>query len=342
MRGMNVAVYAQLLVVQWLLITGVRTSAKLDARQTTTVFYNADLATTTGEANTELSWSWDKANTRAFQQPSDVTVTHYHIDDNQERVDSAAYQYYCQPELCIRRNSVGEELVLKHVACAFNGSFSAQCPPGRMILTMDSQLRQFVVDIHNQMRDALARGADVNFSFEPASRMPTVTWDDELANLAEINIRSCKLEHDECRSTARFLQAGQNLAIGSFYIEQNIFDIVNNLTMLWFSEYKDAVQEILDHYTTEYNATIGHFTQMISDRTTAVGCGIMIYPKRTEDFVFKVILYACNYAITNIVGQSVYRKGETASRCVTGNNAKYPGLCSAEENKFIKAISAYV
>ncbi|XP_035794998.1 antigen 5 like allergen Cul n 1-like [Anopheles albimanus] len=279
---------------------------------------------------------------------SQPTTDHYvdeleqelHDDHDREWVDRAAYQVYCQPELCQRYNEHGVPVARRHVACAFNGSFSAQCPPGRMILRIDAQLSRYIVDLHNDARSRFALGLVP--SFAPAIRMPTVHWDDELANLAEIHVRSCKFEHDECRSTARFLHAGQNLATGSFYLEQDIFGIVRNLTALWYAEYVDAVQEVLDSYTREYMATIGHFTQMISDRSTSVGCGIVLYPQKLGDFVFKQVLYACNYAITNIVGQPVYRRGTVAaSGCVTGPNPAYPGLCSGAENALIRPIPVY-
>ncbi|XP_050085097.1 venom allergen 5-like isoform X2 [Anopheles aquasalis] len=265
---------------------------------------------------------------------------------DQEWVDSAAYQVYCQPELCLRYNEHGVPEPRRHVACAFNGSFSAQCPPGRMILGIDAQLRQYIEDLHNEARSRFALGYDNDIgsatTFAPAVRMPTMHWDDELANLAEIHVRNCKFKHDECRSTARFLHAGQNLATGSFYLEQDIFGIVRNLTALWYAEHVDAVQEVLDHYTREYMATIGHFTQMISDRSTSVGCGIVLYPQKLDDFVFKQVLYTCNYAITNIIGQPVYRRGlVAASGCVTGPNPAYPGLCSGAENAFIRPIPVY-
>uniref|UniRef100_A0AAG5DWF2 SCP domain-containing protein n=1 Tax=Anopheles atroparvus TaxID=41427 RepID=A0AAG5DWF2_ANOAO len=199
--------------------------------------------------------------------------------DGQERADANPYDIYCKPQLCLRYNRFGDLVAKKHVACGFNGSFADACPPGRMILRTDAELRKLILDLHNEVRDRLASGAEREAEFAPASRMPTLVWDDELANLAEINVRSCKFEHDECRSTARFLHAGQNLATGSYYLETDILEIVRNLTALWYNEYLDTTQEVLDKYTTEYNATIGHYTQMISDRTTAVGCGIVIYPK---------------------------------------------------------------
>uniref|UniRef100_A0A182PT93 Venom allergen-1 n=1 Tax=Anopheles epiroticus TaxID=199890 RepID=A0A182PT93_9DIPT len=291
------------------------------------------------ESGTELPWTEAPTTVGEGLETTELMPPHADYTDASEWTDSSAYDVYCKPDLCLRYNRYGELEAKRHVACGFNGSFAGDCPPGRMILKIDAQLRQYILHLHNEVRDRLARGAEAGFA--AASRMPTVTWDDELANLAEINVRSCKFEHDECRSTYQYLHAGQNLAVGSYYLETDIFEIIRNLTGLWHREYMDTTQEVLDKYTTDYNATIGHYTQMVSDRTTAIGCGVVIYPQKQEDFVFKMVLYACNYAITSIVHQPIYLKGEAGSRCTTGTNPDYGGLCSWEENQFIKAVPTY-
>lgn len=69
-----------------------------------------------------------------------------------------------------------------------------------------------------------------------------------MAALAELNVKSCQFKHDECRNTEFFRQAGQNLAIGYYPVEENLFDILIKLTNLWFDEYKDANQTLMDTF----------------------------------------------------------------------------------------------
>lgn len=47
--------------------------------------------------------------------------------------------------------------------------------------------------------------------FDRAARMATVSWDETLAYLAELNTRQCNMEHDKCRATDRYIYSGQNL-----------------------------------------------------------------------------------------------------------------------------------
>lgn len=73
---------------------------------------------------------------------------------------------------------------------------------------------------------------------------------------------------------------------------------------------------------------VGHFTQMVKDKSIAIGCAMSKQPKLK---IFTEIFFICNYSVINIVGDPVYIAGPTASQCKTGTNPKYPGLCSTNE-----------
>lgn len=60
-------------------------------------------------------------------------------------------------------------------------------------------MQQVIIDAHNKNRNDLAMGNTPNY--EPAVRMGTLRWDEELANLALLNARTCEFAHDQCRTT---------------------------------------------------------------------------------------------------------------------------------------------
>lgn len=43
-------------------------------------------------------------------------------------------------------------------------------------------------------------------NYEPAVRMATVTWDQNMADLASLNARACTFQHDKCRNTGTIVQ----------------------------------------------------------------------------------------------------------------------------------------
>ena len=160
-------------------------------------------------------------------------------------------------------------------------------------------------------------------------------WDSELADLAALNVKQCKMMHDKCRATSEFPIAGQNLAYratsGAFEPTNNV---ITKFVQFWYDEVKDAAQSDIDKCCTAASGkTIGHFTQVVTDRAIAVGCAIATY----TDKQWKTSLMACTYAITNTVGTRVYVSGKAASECSSGTNPDFPALCSTEEQ--IKATA---
>lgn len=74
---------------------------------------------------------------------------------------------------------------------------------------------------------------------------------------------------------------------------------------------------------------------MICDRVTEVGCAVAKYTQH----LWNTILITCNYSSANILGYKIYSIRQTASKCETGKNAIYPGLCNELENRISNILS---
>ena len=103
------------------------------------------------------------------------------------------------------------------------------------------------------------------------------------------------------------------------------FNVINQ----WYNEHQFAAQSDINTLTNVRNANgvIGHFTVMVSERNTAVGCAIVNYMNGANHIGELV----CNYASTNMMGSVVYRTGPTGSGCTLGRDPTYPGLCRTNE-----------
>uniref|UniRef100_A0A1B0GPW3 Uncharacterized protein n=1 Tax=Phlebotomus papatasi TaxID=29031 RepID=A0A1B0GPW3_PHLPP len=140
---------------------------------------------------------------------------------------------YCDRELCKSGN--GE--VRPHIGCNNGGQLAGNCPSDTEIVVLTEKQKNLFLKIHNRLRDRFARGAVK--PFKPAAKMPMLKWNDELAKLAEFNVKTCKFAHDKCRSTEICRYAGQNL--GQMQSYPSFLDIniaIKNITREWFREYK--------------------------------------------------------------------------------------------------------
>ncbi|XP_070492977.1 venom allergen-1-like [Chironomus tepperi] len=224
---------------------------------------------------------------------------------------------YCSTSLCSG---------WKHIACENSGDFDPFCPPDRKILDLYDEHKQLIVDEHNKLRNKIASGQEIGFN--SASMMSTMVWNDELAKLAELNAKTCRSEHDNCRNTDKFHFAGQNIALSQSSPDFGTLDaIIINAIQNWYAEAKIATQSEIDSYFSS-DRMIGHFTQIVNDLSNEVGCAVVQY---TENDGWKSSLFVCDYARTNIIGFPVYVSGDPASQCNLGINPNYEALCSINE-----------
>ncbi|XP_037932306.1 uncharacterized protein LOC119667094 [Teleopsis dalmanni] len=226
---------------------------------------------------------------------------------------------YCSSTLCGSGRT--------HVACGNTGAFASTCASDANIISMTTTLQNALLDKHNTLRNTVAAG---NLSgYTAAKRMATIVWDAELAMLAELNVKQCAMKHDQCRNTDKFKLAGQNLAYSGWSgTTKEVQAVSVSHVQMWFDEYKDCSMTYINNYSNPTNGkVIGHFTQVVQEKATSMGCAILRQTKNgfTEQYT------ACNYAYTNVINRPVYTSGTAASACTSGKDATYKSLCSTAE-----------
>ncbi|XP_055588385.1 antigen 5 like allergen Cul n 1-like [Uranotaenia lowii] len=217
----------------------------------------------------------------------------------------------------------------RHVHCDKISGYGDKCGIESCMVKKNEIIKEALLDRHNQLRSDIALGKYPGF--DTAKKMSTLSWDDELALVASYNGKHCAFEHDECRATDTFKMAGQNLAIRSHSsfgrgIEQykNTKEVVVNMTQAWFDEIKDCNMEYLRTGSGPVTGVVGHFTQIVADRCTKVGC-VLVRWRHPDEGKNEVSYYlVCNYSFGNL--PPYYESGPTASECKKVN-PRYPGLC---------------
>uniref|UniRef100_A0A1A9W272 Venom allergen-1 n=1 Tax=Glossina brevipalpis TaxID=37001 RepID=A0A1A9W272_9MUSC len=234
------------------------------------------------------------------------------------------------------------DLCTGHVACNKQNTFESGCPSNAAMINLD-KYKNVLIDAHNKKRNLIA-GGEVS-KLKPACRMATIKWDPELAKLAEYNVRQCRMNHDKCRKTVQFKYAGQNLAEqGNTDTTLDYKKLLEKTVDMWYAEVENCNQNQIDSFPSNYRGpAIGHFTVMVAERNTHMGCAAAKY-KKSDGFTY--FLVACNYATTNMLEFPIYKTcSAPAEECKSGKNPKYSNLCAASEkyevNKWVKNGMTY-
>ncbi|XP_072399967.1 venom allergen 5-like [Diabrotica undecimpunctata] len=224
---------------------------------------------------------------------------------------------------------------VKNTVCARHEQCLAE--PGCEDLQPDPEFLKFILHEHNRLRNNIAIGAETRGFTGVAANMMALSYDKDLEYTARCHINRCKFEHDRCRGTKKFPYAGQNLAYTS-YGQEDLKDVVNR----WYEEINKMTPDVIDNFPIGgYDVT--HFTQAMWAKTTHIGCALSkSIPTAENDLVRYYI--ACNYGpMGNMVGQTVYERGEGCSKCPEGVtcNVEFPALCGeVNESQIYAKISS--
>jgi len=216
-------------------------------------------------------------------------------------------------------------------------------------VTKDAQ--DFIVDKHNALRSKVALGKQPG---QPgAANMLEMTWDDELARIAQAYANKCHWGHDcSCENCNKCSCS----SVGCRSVENNRFSVGQNIYKSWSAgsgpadksfNFEAAIMswyDEVDHFrsSTVSNSgssqastngkAIGHYTQIVWAKSNKVGCGFVMYEDPSAKYpTLKAYskYVVCNYGPAgNYIGQPIYEEGPAGSKCPSGTTAdRRSGLC---------------
>lgn len=99
----------------------------------------------------------------------------------------------------------------------------------------------------NKLRNYVAQGNLKGFN--TASNMTAVTWDAELAYIAEMNVRVCSHHRDACRNTDKYKNVGQTTAYGGVKNKHRTpMQFITRHMKTWFAQRKLATMTDILRY----------------------------------------------------------------------------------------------
>ncbi|XP_039479990.1 venom allergen 5 isoform X1 [Drosophila santomea] len=199
------------------------------------------------------------------------------------------------------------------------------------------KVRKEMLGVLNTFRNMFAGGEldlPENKTFPSAKRMRVLIWDSELAYMARTHAATVSFMHSECRATVRFPMTGEILVLSP--PTKHKFSLTELLGIVFgqvFEEHKTVKdpQNFPRALDSERHYRAGHFSLIVNDRMSRVGCGISVGSncERDGEVGFCHFL-TCHFDRTNVNGTFVYKTGKAATGCndwKSTANIKYANLC---------------
>ncbi|XP_070574622.1 GLIPR1-like protein 1 [Ptychodera flava] len=142
-----------------------------------------------------------------------------------------------------------------------------------------------------------------------AADMKYMSWDDDLAAMAQEWSEECTWKHGNPPNISPFPNVGQNLWLGGPYSPTDSID-VEGVVDSWHSEVI-----YYDYDTNTCSKVCGHYTQVVWASSYAVGCGIAHCPTVTSSNTVGAFLVTCNYGPAGNYNRQPYTSGTPCSLC---------------------------
>lgn len=210
---------------------------------------------------------------------------------------------------------------LQHIGCNNNNNTEKSKCPQTELIKIDEELKDKILEYHNIKRTGISSGEYE--TFEPASRMAQMIWDNDLQTLGEMQVKTCSLENDKCLATVKHPKPGQ--IIGRFKNDRgkDVDELVNDILDDWFIK---GSKYFTDNKNIEFfnikNDEAIKFATMIHENNSVIGCGLMKYLDGSSAYVL-----TCNYAESIEMGKPLYEIGEPCTECFYGCSPEFPNLC---------------
>nr|CAD7425472.1 unnamed protein product [Timema monikensis] len=180
---------------------------------------------------------------------------------------------------------------------------------------LDQSEKNSIVDTHNMLRNKVALGEEKKGRpgpQPPAANMMKLSWDEELATIAQIWAEQCTYGHDLCRNSEWKTILGET-TLSTPDRDSNLdLSVIDSLVHCESSTLDHAATEacfykMVFHFspTKKFNDKSGHYSQLVWAETSLVGCGYIIF----QENVWIKYMLVCNYGSAgNYEGASVYKE----------------------------------
>ncbi|XP_037699311.1 cysteine-rich secretory protein 2-like [Choloepus didactylus] len=173
------------------------------------------------------------------------------------------------------------------------------------LLTTQTQVQKEIVNKHNELRKGVS---------PPASNMLKMEWSREAAANAQKWANKCTLRHSNMNDRRTNTTCGENL-----YMSTNPTSWSTTIQS-WYDENRNFIHGVGPKNP---KAVTGHYTQVVSDRSSRVGCGFAYCPNQLLK-----CYYVCQYCPAGNIVNKMYTPYQKGIPCASCPNHCENGLCT--------------
>nr|ARK19848.1 venom allergen 3 [Ampulex compressa] len=210
---------------------------------------------------------------------------------------------YCNVKSCVEQG-------LNHTMCKYpNPAPGKLCGKREHIATgVRKKQIEIILQTHNKLRAYVAAGNETRGApgpQPPASNIAPLTWDPELATIAQRWANRCtfstvRVEHDKCRNVEKY-DVGQNVGYKDSANNDRIK--ISDIISEWYNEVEFFDAALVPNVT-DYGI-FNHYTQIVAANTKTIGCGLIRYKPRG---VWNALYLVCNYGPDgNLQNEELYK-----------------------------------
>ncbi|XP_041674296.1 antigen 5 like allergen Cul n 1-like [Drosophila eugracilis] len=231
-----------------------------------------------------------------------------------------------ETDFCLLKNCPADKK-LPHIGCNNKGNWSSHCGKDPKIISIPKFIKFFIVNYHNTYRDLVA-GSQFH-RLPNAGRMLKMTWDPNLAYLAELLVKQCDLKPSEhCWSTEKYSSPGYHAVYNKFNGNEDTFRVVRSQLNSWYDQYKHVTAPSLIDGLSGNGKEIGHFLRMMVGPSNRLGCAMAEVEKDGMTQKWLSCLYSCSPQKNTLLYEYSSKPGML---CSTGVDSRFQHLCNSKE-----------
>ncbi|XP_002056294.3 tabinhibitin 6 [Drosophila virilis] len=211
-----------------------------------------------------------------------------------------------------------------------NSGTMLECPDSSKLLK-ERDFREDLEETFNTLRNDVA-GGKIYRNLPPAARMGKMSWNNELAQFARLDVKRCRVAPRPWICSQKFYAIGRLAELYGFQTDNltsTTFETLQSMASGWMSRVSSITRYQSLHLPTKYEESINILQSalLLIEHNTQFGCAVLHYTSN----LYTYLMLSCVFGADTQDGQRMYNWGIRPGIKCRHLDSTYQNLCSSEE-----------